>query len=57
MIKGLAAGAIALVLGSWAAPASAAPLGTLDGIKSETTSAADLPTSPPHHLRPELGIN
>ena len=41
MMKGMAAGAIALVLGSWAVPVSAAPLGTLDGIKSENTSAAE----------------
>jgi hypothetical protein len=41
MMKGMAVGAFALVLGISAVPASAAPLGTLDGIKSEDTAAAE----------------
>ena len=35
----LSAGALALTLGILAAPASAAPLGSLDGVKADSPSA------------------
>ena len=39
--KILSAGALALTLGFLTAPASAAPLGSVDGVKSGTASAAE----------------